>query len=183
MTLRCERRHNILGYLRLMSALYMRIFQKVNIFGVLVYAFCTGSLYGQGMKFSDGQWIRMRVSNDGVYKITGADFKNAGINLNGKNPQHLSVFTHQGAMLPEMSRSAFHGTREIPVFVEDGNDGVLEVMIMSSFMQLLHTHGISHQGSGGIRCIFMMIIPICTRDLGILRVNVSQIALIRALRL
>lgn len=124
MTLRCERRHNILGYLRLMSALYMRIFQKVNIFGVLVYAFCTGSLYGQGMKFSDGQWIRMRVSNDGVYKITGADFKKAGINLNGKNPQHLSVFTHQGAMLPEMSRSAFHGTREIPVFVEDGNDGV-----------------------------------------------------------
>lgn len=102
----------------------MRIFQKVNFFGVLVYAFCAGSLTGQGMKFTDGQWIRLRVSGDGVYKITGADFKNAGINLNGKNPQNLSVFTHQGAMLPEMSRSAFHGTREIPVYVEDGNDGV-----------------------------------------------------------
>ncbi len=102
----------------------MRIFQKVNFFGVLVYAFCAGSLTGQGMKFTDGQWIRLRVSGDGVYKITGADFKNAGINLNGKNPQNLSVFTHQGAMLPEMSRSAFHGTREIPVYVEVGNDGV-----------------------------------------------------------
>ncbi|NBP05586.1 MAG: hypothetical protein EBV15_05095, partial [Bacteroidetes bacterium] len=60
-------------------------------------------------------------------KITGTDLKNAGLNLAGKDPQNLSVFSHQGAMLPEQSRRAYHGTREIPVFVEDGNDGVFGI--------------------------------------------------------
>lgn len=107
-----------------MGALYMRIFQKVNIYWVLLSVFFAGTLSAQGIKFSDGQWIRVRVVNDGVYKVTGQDFKNAGISLNGKDPKNIAVFTHQGAMLPEMSRSSFHGTREIPIFVEDGNDGV-----------------------------------------------------------
>lgn len=107
-----------------MGALYMRIFQKVNIYWMLLSVFFAGTLSAQGIKFSDGQWIRVRVVNDGVYKVTGQDFKNAGISLNGKDPKNIAVFTHQGAMLPEMSRSSFHGTREIPIFVEDGNDGV-----------------------------------------------------------
>lgn len=124
MTLRCCLCSNIVRYLPLMSALYKRIFQKVNIICLLGCAIYCSSLNAQGMKFSDGEWIRVRVSADGVYKVTGADLKNAGFNLAGKNPVNLSVFTHQGAMLPELSRREFHGTREIPVFVDDGNDGI-----------------------------------------------------------
>lgn len=124
MTLRCCLYSNIVRYLPLMSALYKRIFQKVNIFYLLGCAIFCSSLNAQGMKFSDGEWIRVRVAADGVYKITGVDLKNAGFNLAGKNPVNLSVFTHQGAMLPELSRREFHGTREIPIFVDDGNDGI-----------------------------------------------------------
>jgi hypothetical protein len=107
-----------------MGAVYMHIFQKVKM---LVFSgcilFCTTAL-SQGMKFSDGEWVRVRVSNDGVYRITATELKNAGLNPEGKDAAKLVVYTHQGAMLPEMSRSAFHGTKEIPIYVEGGNDGV-----------------------------------------------------------
>lgn len=124
MTQSCSPESNILRYLQLINAVYMRIIQKVNIFCLLGCIFYCSSLSSQGIKFNDGEWIRVRITADGVYKITGSDLKNAGLNLTGKNPVNLSVFTHQGAMLPELSRRAFHGTREIPVFVEDGSDGI-----------------------------------------------------------
>ena len=110
-----------------MSVVYLRKFQKVIVYCLFGCSFFCSSLFSQGMKFSDGEWVRVRISTDGVYKITGTDLKNAGLNLAGKDPQNLSVFSHQGAMLPEQSRRAYHGTREIPVFVEDGNDGVFGI--------------------------------------------------------
>jgi hypothetical protein len=106
-----------------MGAVYLHIFQKVKM---LVFSgcvlFCT-TVLSQGMKFSDGEWVRVRISNDGVYKITATELKNAGLNPEGKDAEKLAAYTHQGAMLPEMSRSAFHGTREIPIYVEGEKDG------------------------------------------------------------
>lgn len=109
-----------------MSALYMQVFQKVNILGLLGCLFFYSTALAQGMKFSDGEWVRVRVSNDGMYKITATDLKNAGLNPSGMDARKLAVYTHQGAMLPEFSRNSFHGTREIPVFVEGENDGAFD---------------------------------------------------------
>ncbi len=115
---------NIMGYLQLMGAVNYHIFTMIRKLLLIGCTLVGTSAYSQGMKFKDGEWLRVRVSNDGVYRITATELKNAGLNPAGKDARNLSVFTHQGAMLPEMSRSAYHGTREIPVFVEGENDGV-----------------------------------------------------------
>jgi hypothetical protein len=85
--------------------------------------FVVSTASSQGMNFIGGEWLRMRVASDGVYLISQSDLKKAGLNVDGKDPKKLSVYTHQGNMLPEMSRNLIHGTREIPIFVYGEDDG------------------------------------------------------------
>ncbi len=82
-------------------------------------------IHAQAPDLSSGNWLRVRVSEDGLYKMTGTDLKNAGLQTAGKDPLKLAVFTHQGRMLSETNVSDLHGTAELPVFVQGENDGEL----------------------------------------------------------
>ena len=85
-----------------------------------------GFAAAQGPDLSSGSWLRVRITEDGLYKLTGSDLKNAGIQTAGKDASKLAVFTHQGKMMSETNVSALHGTNEIPVFIQGENDGSID---------------------------------------------------------
>ena len=71
-----------------------------------------------------GEMLRLAVRSNGMYKVTGADLAEAGIDLEAVAPERLRmlygggrVLGLQRAVIPGISR------REIPVLVEDGGDG------------------------------------------------------------
>ena len=55
----------------------------------------------QGLDLSSGSWLRIRITEDGIYKLTGADLKKAGFPTAAQDAKKLAVFTHQGKMMSE----------------------------------------------------------------------------------
>lgn len=93
-----------------------------------VFATFTGfvDIYGQGVNPAAGQWLRVRVARDGMYRLSGRELREAGLSISGKDPRKLAVYTHQGRMLSEQNVAAFHGTREMRVWVEGEGDGTFD---------------------------------------------------------
>jgi len=50
---------------------------------------------------SSGKWYKIRVSKDGVYKITQSDLTAMGINVSGIDPRNIRIYGNGGGMLPE----------------------------------------------------------------------------------
>ena len=75
--------------------------------------------------FKTGNWVKIAVTQDGVYQITAADLSNFGLNLIEKNSGFIKMYGTGGKMLPEASREFnFQNIPEIPIAVEDGGDGI-----------------------------------------------------------
>ena len=74
-----------------------------------------------------GEVLRVAVRSNGVYKVTGADLADAGIDLETVAPEHLRIMYGGGRTLG-LQRAVIPGIyrREIPVLVEDGGDGRLD---------------------------------------------------------
>ncbi len=104
----------------------MRTVKKYAVCLVIAFLANFSGLLAQGVDLSIGQWLRIRVVKEGVYKLTGQELRKAGLTTNSKDPRKLMVFTHQGAMLPELSRNLIHGTKELPVLLQGENDGILD---------------------------------------------------------
>lgn len=83
-------------------------------------------LFGQGVNISTGQWLRVRITEDGVYRLTGKQLREAGLVISGKDPGKLVVLTHQGRMMNETNVASAHGTAELPVWVEGQSDGIFD---------------------------------------------------------
>ena len=64
-----------------------------------------GKVYANHSVLKTGQWYKVRLQKDGIYKITGNDLVSMGFNLNGVNTNHVKLFGNGGGMLPE-----FNGT-------------------------------------------------------------------------
>jgi hypothetical protein len=48
-----------------------------------------------------GQWVKLSVDQDGIYKIDAAMLNSAGINTASLDPRTIKLYGHQGGMLPE----------------------------------------------------------------------------------
>lgn len=74
---------------------------------------------------ASGTWLKFSVTQDGLYKLSSADFQNAGVNIASIDPRKIKVYTHQGGMLPE-SNAAFRydDLPELAIQVIGENDGV-----------------------------------------------------------
>ena len=72
----------------------------------------------------DGGVLRLTVRSNGMYKVTGADLAEAGIDLETVAPERLRMLYGGGRVLG-LQRAVIPGIyrREVPVLVEDGGDG------------------------------------------------------------
>ncbi len=50
--------------------------------------------------FAFGSWYKIRISKDGVYKLTHSYLAELGVNVDGMDPAALNVYGHPGGMLP-----------------------------------------------------------------------------------
>lgn len=50
---------------------------------------------------SSGKWYKIKVSKDGVYKITQSDLSAMGINVSAIDPRNIRIYGNGGGMLPE----------------------------------------------------------------------------------
>lgn len=74
---------------------------------------------------SSGDWYKIAVIKDGVFKLSYSFLKNLGIDVDNLNPQDIKIYGNGGKMLPEIN-SAFRNDdiKQTAIVVEGENDGV-----------------------------------------------------------
>ena len=73
-----------------------------------------------------GTWLRTLVSEEGMYRISGADLEAAGVSLGDVDPASLRLHYGGGKALPINEISPPQAMREVGLVVEDGGDGRLD---------------------------------------------------------
>ena len=74
----------------------------------------------------EGTWLRISVSEEGMYRISGADLEAAGVSLADVDPASLRLHYGGGNALPINEISPPQAMREVGLVVEDGGDGRLD---------------------------------------------------------
>ena len=73
---------------------------------------------------SSGNWYKFSIPSDGVYRLTYADLKSAGVPVSSINPKNIRIYGNGGGMLPESNDSArIDDLLENPIFVYGQDDG------------------------------------------------------------
>jgi hypothetical protein len=70
------------------------------------------------------EWIKIAVTEEGVYSIDEAFFRSAGINLRGINPRNIRMFGYPGGIIPQSPQSPWpQSLQELPILIEGEADG------------------------------------------------------------
>ncbi len=75
-------------------------------------------------KIVSEEYFKIWIRDEGIYKVTGAELKEAGIDLSNIHPRQIKLFNNGGFQLPQ----SIHEQRpdsliENAIFIADGNDG------------------------------------------------------------
>ena len=74
--------------------------------------------------FSSEEWFKISVSENGIHKITYAQLKEMGMDVDNIDPQNIKLYGNGGGMLPELnSEFTYNDPQENAIMVEDGGDG------------------------------------------------------------
>jgi len=73
---------------------------------------------------ASGDWFKVSVKENGIYKITYSQFKDMGMDVDNLDPQNIQLYGNGGGMLPEVNSDfVYDDLHENAIVVEDGNDG------------------------------------------------------------
>ena len=73
---------------------------------------------------SSGDWYKIKLSNDGLYKIDADFLSDIGVNVSDVDPRKIQIYGNGGAMLPEHNALfRYHDLVENPIKVVGENDG------------------------------------------------------------
>lgn len=83
------------------------------------------SVYTDNSVLNDGKWIKLGITETGIYKLTYSDLQEYGLQPSAIDPRNLAIFGNGGSMLPELN-SAFRydDLFENAVLVVGEEDGV-----------------------------------------------------------
>lgn len=83
-----------------------------------------GQVFPLESPLKDGQLLKIELKETGVYKITGSQLSNAGINLSSIHPENVQLFGTEGGMLPQGNNAQRPGgLKELAIQMNDGGDG------------------------------------------------------------
>ncbi|MFN6374224.1 MAG: type IX secretion system sortase PorU [Chitinophagia bacterium] len=103
--------------------------KKWSVFGgLIILALFTRAQrsYSSSSALSSGQWLKLSIAAPGIYKVTGAQLKNAGL-LNPVSSDKIRLFGTGGAELPESNAGkVFDDLPEISIEMSDGGDGFFD---------------------------------------------------------
>jgi hypothetical protein len=84
------------------------VFEKLSSFDLLVIPSASGKSSSRAMRsyaansiLQTGNWYKIALANDGIYKLSYSFFQNLGYNLATLNPQDIRIYGNGGRMLPE----------------------------------------------------------------------------------
>jgi hypothetical protein len=82
------------------------------------------SVFAENSVLSSGEWYKISVKENGIYKITYAQLKEMGLDIDNLDPQNIKLYGNGGGMLPERNSDfVYDDLHENAILVEDGNDG------------------------------------------------------------
>jgi hypothetical protein len=85
----------------------------------------TNLALAQSSVLSEGTWVKIPVSKTGVYKITQAQLRSAGIDVDKLDPRTIKLYTNPGGMLPQPNAAARPvDLIESSIIVQGESDGV-----------------------------------------------------------
>ena len=74
---------------------------------------------------SNGDWYKIKIHEEGVYKVTYSDLKNWGVDVDNMDINKIGLFGNGGSLLPEMTDQYRHDDLvENPISINLGSDGV-----------------------------------------------------------
>lgn len=80
--------------------------------------------FTQNSVLSSGDWYKIGVVNDGIYKLSYDFLKNIGIDVDNINPQLIKIYGNGGKMLPELNSDFRHDDlQQNAIEVVGENDG------------------------------------------------------------
>lgn len=81
-------------------------------------------------KLSGGLWYRLKISEEGIYRIDRSFLSAAGINIPKEEVASIKIFGHGGTELPrEVAKSVFNDLNEQEIIVETESDGSLKAVV------------------------------------------------------
>ncbi|MCC7297984.1 MAG: type IX secretion system sortase PorU [Bacteroidia bacterium] len=95
---------------------------RINLL-LIFMAFGSAPLLGQTSVFTNGTWVKLQIPNQGVYRLDYNDMASMGFDMGTLNTAKIQLRGHQCGMLPEVNGTHTAGMPQIPIAVEDGNDG------------------------------------------------------------
>lgn len=77
-------------------------------------------------------WLRVEVTEDGLYELTSDDFKKAGVDLAGVDGEKIAIYGADGGELDETKLDLDSTMHRIPAIVERNGSGVSRVLFYGS---------------------------------------------------
>ena len=78
----------------------------------------------QNSVLNSGDWFRLKISDDGLYKIDKSVFEEMGISIGLIDPKKIQVYGNGGAMLPEFNGDfRFDDLEQNAIYVSGEDDG------------------------------------------------------------
>jgi len=72
---------------------------------------------------ADGDWYKIPFDEKGIYQIDAGYLEDLGINVNQLNPDHIQIWGIPGGELPRLNSAERPQLAQIPIIVEDGDNG------------------------------------------------------------
>ena len=80
--------------------------------------------YVEHSVLASGNWFKMSITSDGVYKVTGAFLEELGVSLSGLSSNSINVYGNGGELLPFENNIFRHDDLKLnPIEMFDGGDG------------------------------------------------------------
>lgn len=76
--------------------------------------------------FASGNWMKIEFSKQGIYEITPAMLRDAGLNLSSIDPSTIQVWGLSGDMIPEQNSATREEFAQIPILIKGESDGVFQ---------------------------------------------------------
>lgn len=99
--------------------MYKKLYITILLFA-LALGVRAGGTYTETSKLASGRWVKIRVSDEGVYQLTRSQLANMGFS----NPASVCLYGYNTPIMPELNLHTYNDDlTEIPVFRRD--DGTI----------------------------------------------------------
>ena len=108
-------------------------FGKINIYKNVLFCLILMALWpvvatAGNSVLSSGTWYKMALPSTGMYKLTYADLKAMGLDVNNLDPRNIRIYHNGGGVMPKLNNGFYpDDLAEIPIYVFGEEDGAFNV--------------------------------------------------------